>query len=218
MDHLPLFPLHTVLFPGTPLALRVFEPRYLAMIERCLEEDQRFGVALIREGREASGPLPEPHAVGCEAEIQRVRRLANGHLHLETMGRERFRLRGIARSEPYLVGRVEPLPLQGGAERPELEARRASVEPLLRGYLEALAEISGSRFGDAELPRDPGAMAWLAAYVLQLPADQKQDLLGTLDLGELLEAELRLLRRETPLLRAMRAQPPAAQDGPFSVN
>ncbi len=33
---LPLFPLHSVLFPGGPLALRIFEPRYLDMISRCL--------------------------------------------------------------------------------------------------------------------------------------------------------------------------------------
>ena len=41
---LPLFPLHTVLFPGGPLALRIFEPRYLDMVRRCLREERGFGV------------------------------------------------------------------------------------------------------------------------------------------------------------------------------
>ncbi len=52
---LPLFPLNTVLFPGGPLRLRIFEPRYLDMISRCMRENGSFGVALITEGREAGG-------------------------------------------------------------------------------------------------------------------------------------------------------------------
>lgn len=218
MEELPLFPLRTVLFPGTPLALRVFEPRYLEMIEGCLAGDGRFGVALIRDGREAFGPLPEPHAIGCAAEIRSVQRLPNGHLHLETLGRERFRVESMARSEPYLVGRVEPMPLRASGAEDDLGARRDAIEPLLQRYLVMLARISGSSFSSAELPRDPGAMAWLAAYVLQLPADEKQDLLGSQDLGALLAEEHRLLCRETPLLKTMLGQPKAPDGRPFSVN
>ena len=49
---LPLFPLHTVLFPGGPLPLRIFEPRYLDMVRRCFREQSEFGVVLIIEGEE----------------------------------------------------------------------------------------------------------------------------------------------------------------------
>ena len=59
MIEIPLFPLDTVLFPGTPVNLDVFEPRYKSLIGQCLEHDEPFGVALIRSGREALGPLPE---------------------------------------------------------------------------------------------------------------------------------------------------------------
>ena len=51
----PLFPLNTVLFPGGPLPLRIFEPRYLDMVSRCMKDDMPFGVVLIREGAEV-GP------------------------------------------------------------------------------------------------------------------------------------------------------------------
>ena len=51
----PLFPLHTVLFPGGPLPLRIFEPRYVDMVSRCMKDDVPFGVVLIREGAEV-GP------------------------------------------------------------------------------------------------------------------------------------------------------------------
>ena len=51
-ETLPIFPLNTVLFPGAPLPLRIFEPRYREMLQACLEGDRRFGVALIKSGQE----------------------------------------------------------------------------------------------------------------------------------------------------------------------
>ena len=49
---IPLFPLQAVLFPGGPMPLKIFEPRYLRMISQCLKEGSGFGVILIREGAE----------------------------------------------------------------------------------------------------------------------------------------------------------------------
>ena len=53
---IPLFPLNTVLFPGGPLPLRIFEARYIDLVRRCMRDDSGFGVAMILEGREAGGP------------------------------------------------------------------------------------------------------------------------------------------------------------------
>ena len=50
---IPLFPLRTVLFPGGVLPLRIFEPRYVDMVGRCMREQSGFGVVLIRSGAEA---------------------------------------------------------------------------------------------------------------------------------------------------------------------
>ena len=63
----PLFPLSTVLFPGGPLPLRIFEARYVDMISRCMKDDSPFGVVLIREGDEV-GPA-KTHDIGTLARI-----------------------------------------------------------------------------------------------------------------------------------------------------
>ena len=63
-----LFPLHTVLFPGGPLPLRIFETRYTDMVRRCMREQQPFGVVLIEEGDEA-GEVATTATVGCSARI-----------------------------------------------------------------------------------------------------------------------------------------------------
>ena len=58
MNELPIFPLGTVLFPGGPLPLWIFEPRYLDMVSECLRSERPFGVCLIRSGSEVGEPTP----------------------------------------------------------------------------------------------------------------------------------------------------------------
>ena len=92
-DTLPLFPLKTVLFPGGVLPLRVFEPRYMDMITRCMREDAGFGVCLIAAGEEV-GETAVPHPVGTEARIEQWDMAQAGVLNLVTRGIRRFRKRG----------------------------------------------------------------------------------------------------------------------------
>jgi hypothetical protein len=107
MYELPLFPLNTVLFPGMPIDLHIFEPRYLLMISRCLTAEQPFGVVLIRTGLEANGALAEPYSIGTTARISTVEHLADGRMNLTALGEERFEILSLDRSGPYLVGQVQ---------------------------------------------------------------------------------------------------------------
>lgn len=86
MYELPLFPLNTVLFPGTPIQLHIFEDRYLKMINRCIEEHKPFGVVLIEEGSEAFGPLAKPYRIGCTALIAKVEKLEDGRINITAVG------------------------------------------------------------------------------------------------------------------------------------
>ena len=88
---LPLFPLNTVLFPGGPLPLRIFEPRYLDMISRCMRERSGFAVVLITEGEETAATASFA-ATGTEASIVDFDRLEGGLLGISCIGRERVRV------------------------------------------------------------------------------------------------------------------------------
>lgn len=88
---LPLFPLNAVLFPGGPMPLQIFEPRYLDMVSRCMREQAGFAVVLIGEGEEASGATSFA-ATGTEARIVDFDRLENGLLGISCLGRERVRI------------------------------------------------------------------------------------------------------------------------------
>jgi len=88
---LPLFPLNTVLFPGGPLPLRIFEPRYLDMVSRCLREQSGFAVVLLSEGEEETSATSFA-ATGTEARIVDFDRLEGGLLGISCIGRERVRI------------------------------------------------------------------------------------------------------------------------------
>lgn len=88
---LPLFPLNVVLFPGGPLPLRIFEPRYLDMVSRCLREQSGFAVVLVGEGAEAESATSFA-ATGTEATIVDFDRLEGGLLGISCIGRERVRI------------------------------------------------------------------------------------------------------------------------------
>jgi Lon protease-like protein len=85
---LPLFPLRAVLFPGGPLPLRIFEPRYLDMVSQCLREQSGFAVVLLGEGEEADDATSFA-ATGTEARIVDFDRLEGGLLGISCVGRER---------------------------------------------------------------------------------------------------------------------------------
>src|SRR3954451_22450455 len=94
---IPLFPLHTVLFPGGPLPLRIFETRYTDMVRRCMREQRPFGVVLIEEGDEA-GPVATTATVGCTARIADFHTLTDGFLGISCIGGSKFRVERVWRA------------------------------------------------------------------------------------------------------------------------
>lgn len=110
---IPLFPLHTVLFPESPLPLKIFEPRYTDMISDCLKNDKRFGVCLIREGNEI-GEAARTYEVGTFAHIHDWHMRNDGFLGLTVIGGERFKIvdEHVERNQ-LLVASVETVNEQG---------------------------------------------------------------------------------------------------------
>lgn len=88
---IPLFPLQTVLFPGSVLPLKIFEQRYLDMAAACMKENKPFGICLIASGEE-TGQAAEPHPVGTLAEIGDWEMEQLGILQITARGGRRFRI------------------------------------------------------------------------------------------------------------------------------
>jgi uncharacterized protein len=208
---LPLFPLHTVLFPGRPLPLHVFEQRYRDMLRDCLESDRRFGVVAIRSGAEV-GNGAELFDVGTIAEIERVEQLPDGRANIVTRGTQRFRIDGLVSGTPYLLAQAEPLADHAPALT-DLDRAQALRNTLIT-YLGALGAPNEML---ARIPTAPGPLAWLAAATLQVEVPEQQRLLELDDCTKRLELTLQMLRREAGIVRhfgTVGALRPAGPGGP----
>lgn len=202
MDAIPLFPLNTVLFPGAPLDLYVFEDRYKRLIHDCQSHDGTFGVSLIREGSEAFGPMPEPHKIGCTAEILDIRPSKKGRMLIRAFGRERFRIQAVQREQPYLIGNIEYFPLVVG-EPSDLSAAAQELRPLVLEYLRVLSRLSKEKINLVQVSKEADELAWIGSILLNVPLDVRQALLTLDSAGEILNELIGLYRNEIPLLRSM---------------
>ncbi len=212
---LPLFPLHTVLFPHMPLGLHVFEPRYRLMISECLGAGHSFGVVAIREGSETGPAIP--HDVGTLAKIVRVERLEDGRMNLQVTGASRFQIVRTARDRPYLRGEVRFLP-ETGDDLQQTSHITEAAGTAYRDYCNLLRELVDQQPEPAEPPMEPELLSYLIAAALNAQIPAKQALLALPRTDERLQAELQLLRKDIALLRAMLARKEAGLSRRASLN
>ena len=221
-EPLPLFPLGMVLFPGLVLPLHVFEDRYRVLLRDLLElpeDDRRFGVVAIREGREVgSDGITALHEVGCTAQLRRVETYDDGRADVVTVGADRFRLTALHDDKPYFTGDVEWLP-----EVDNDPAEAGLLDPAVRAafgdYLAALAVAGGNELEMPELPAEPLVLSYLVGATMLLDLVDRQGLLAEPDCRARLRRELSLLRREAAFLRVLTAAPaPELTRTPISPN
>ncbi len=199
---MPLFPLNTVLFPGQVLPLHIFEERYRLMIRHCLAQDLPFGVVLIKRGQEA-GDEAEPYTVGTVARIIESTHLGNGTMNIVTVGVERFRIRRLLRDQPYLRGQVLTLPMADPDDPEQVLARAQVVRDRVERYVELIAEAAGLQIQIEEIPTGAEQIGYLAAVTMQIDNKEKQELLGSASVTQMLRREMALLNRENALLTWM---------------
>jgi hypothetical protein len=200
LQEIPLFPLSTVLFPGGPLPLRIFEARYIDLVRRCLRENSGFGVVLIKEGEESGSAPTETYDVGTYARIVDFSGQPDGLLGIEARGERRFRIHGRSRARDGLnMADVEWLPEEITTPLPE---EFADLQPALDYVLSQVGDPYESlerRLDDA------GWVAGRLAEILPLPPARKQECLEIDDPVE----RLRYLR---PLFEITTEPPGAATD------
>ena len=176
----PIFPLNTVLFPGSALPLRIFEVRYVDMAKDCLKRDEPFGVCLIQEGEEVGVPAV-PERVGCLARIAQCDVEELGIIKVRAVGLERFRIvSSEVNKQGLIVGEVEPLAVEPPPpDAPGLAECAAFLQKAILG-------IGMDRFVEPLRFDDATWVGFRLAEILPLRADVKQKLL------ELTDATLRL--------------------------
>lgn len=211
MDAVAMFPLGSVLFPYTPLVLRVFEPRYLMMMGRLLDvEGPEFGVVLIERGLEAGGG-EERSSLGTMARILQVEAGAED-LYVVAVGGERIAVDRWRDDDPHPVADVSTVPPLVWDEA--LTPLHREAERIVRRLATLASAIGEARWDPATaLSEDPVEAAWQLAAIAPLGEYDRFRLLGSTSLGGLLRGIIDLCLEEEPLLIARAADARADGEG-----
>ncbi|HYX53896.1 MAG TPA: LON peptidase substrate-binding domain-containing protein [Candidatus Limnocylindrales bacterium] len=197
MSLLPLFPLDLVLFPGAPLPLHIFEPRYKEMIAECLQQKKPFGMVRAKENAVAE--------VGCTASIIDVsKQYEDGRLDINTEGKQRFAIVSLNHDRSFLQAEVtwfedeEPLSATG------------DLTTALELHEELLTILGQAADIDAEQP----PVSFQLANELPVDLDFKQAILEMKSEAERLQTLIEYYRATIPRVgKTMRAREKARGNG-----
>ena len=136
---IPIFPLDLVLFPRQELPLRIFEPRYKQLVDDCMIGDGQFGVCLIDENNSING-WNSPKLVGTIAKISKCEdvELDGLQLHIETIGRNSFKIKKIIPPSITQPANYDPLSVEGHQEISEIHEQIGTKEKM---YIQAEVEM-----------------------------------------------------------------------------
>ncbi len=173
----PLFPLNTVLFPGGPLPLRIFETRYIDMISERMRSEAPFGVLLIKDGQEVGDS--STYEVGTLARITDWYQGSDGLLGVTAIGGQRFRLQSAERQADGLnIGEIELLPDEPPMDLP---SEYRGMAEILAGVLDDLGRLYEG------LDCDYDNASWLTyrfVEILPIDLEEKQQCLENSDPAE----------------------------------
>lgn len=183
---IPMFPLGTVLFPAMPLSLRVFEPRYLQLLQDVLpDEISEFGVVLIERGQEVGGG-EKRFDLGTVVQVADIK-VADGHLALLGEGTRRIEVVEWLADGPYPRARVRDVPPLEWDEG--LAERRDQTEALVRRTLARASEFDDQAWtAGVQLTDDPVEALWQLAAIAPLGPLDQLGLLRCTTARELLDA------------------------------
>jgi Lon protease-like protein len=139
---LPLFPLpDVVLFPEVSLPLRIYEPRYRALMADALKGNRLIGMVLLQPGHEAEYEgRPPIFAIGCVGIITQDEQLPNGEYTFVLRGLQKFRVTGENAGGAYRVASITPLPEAAldASQADEIRAERQRIDRLLKPLIDQL--------------------------------------------------------------------------------
>lgn len=195
VTELPIFPLSVVLFPGAPVPLHIFEPRYRQMLEDIQVTNNFFGLSYF-DPSTSENAIPTAGHVGCVAEVTETLPLPDGRSNILAIGVIRYRIEGyIERGDPYLVARVSFFEDEED-HSDDLRDRSRQVAESFTRIAKAVRTINDDQ---AALPdmtdTEPQRLSFLVAAAMEVDADVKQELLELRVTSERLERLREMLER-----------------------
>lgn len=183
--NLPLFPLDgALLLPGGQLPLRIFEPRYIALVNQTLRHKRLIGIVQPRDAEEGTGGDPDLYRIGCAGRISAFEEADDGTYEITLTGMCRFHLRDDSTSDGgFRIGDADYSLFEADMARPS----EAALRPVAPGFMDALRSYFEQLGYDADFDAmaNVGALQLVNSLSMICPFDsaEKQALLEADTLG-----------------------------------
>jgi len=187
VDELPLFPLPVILFPGAPMPLHIFEPRYRKMLKDIQITNRLFGLSFF-DASESDETLPPLGHLGCVAEIRDVQEMPDGRSNILSVGVIRYRLEDyVDANEPYLVGRISYFE-DYDEDKESLEPQAEKVRDFFVRIAQAIKKLSNDNDPLPDFPQtDPEQLSFLVSSAMDIDLKLKYELLELRSTAERLD-------------------------------
>jgi ATP-dependent Lon protease len=188
-----------VVFPAAIVPLLISRPASLALVERALVGDRVIGLVAQRSPEQEAPSADDLYARGCAARILKMLKYPDGNIRILVQGLRRIEIEEIVKTEPFLVARVEQLEDQNGAGL-EVMALKTQVVQNFSRFVEMTPHLPNELQVVVINIKSPGSVSDLIAANLNLPLEEKQLVLETLDVAKRLSQLNGILLREIELL------------------
>jgi ATP-dependent Lon protease len=191
---------NAVLFPGTVFPIALGRDRSVAAAQQAVREERPIGLLMQRDPEAADPSGLDLHRTGTVANILRYVNAPDGTHHVVLQGEQRFRVIDFFREEPFFVARVLRME-EPTTQSPEIEARFLHLRNQALEALQLLPQVPPELIGAVQAANAPAALTNLVSAYLDVPAEQKQEILETIDLLSRMEKVSRLLAQRIEVLR-----------------
>jgi len=187
VSELPLFPLPIVLFPGVPLPLHIFEPRYRQMLEDIRLTNNLFGLIYF-DSTTADRDVPRPGQIGCVAEVTETLTFPDGRSNILALGVIRYRIEPYnERGDPYMVVRVSYFE-DDDEDEGSLSRAATEVAETFTRIARAVRTINDERMNLPDISdTEPQRLSFLVAAAIEVEIEVKQELLELRSTSERLQ-------------------------------
>jgi ATP-dependent Lon protease len=171
---------NTVLFPSLVLPITMGRTRSISAAQQAVREQRQVGILMQRDPAQADPTPLDMHRMGTVANIARYITAPDGGHHLVCQGDQRFQIVEFLSGWPFFVARVLRVP-EPQAGSPEIEARALNLKNQVTEALELMPQAPPDLLAAVQSVTAPGALADLAAALMDTKPEEKQEILETID-------------------------------------
>lgn len=194
---------NTVLFPQVVVPLAVGRPKSVRLIEEAAENNTPIAILTQKDAEIDEPTTADLYSTGTVARVLKIVKIADDNYSVIIQGQQRIELKEMLQEEPYFRGSFDVhLPVKPmDADRVEISALFRNLKTTAKQVVKFIPEMPKEASQMVDGVDDPGQLCDFVAANMDIPVEEKQEILQTIPLKERLETVVTLLARQLEVLR-----------------